>query len=149
MCETHVDPPVCTNDHSTVGIKLNFRIPKELPYYRLIWQYSKGDYDGFRSAIMSTNWSDCFHSDDVDTVSESWTERLLTLARAFISNKVALMRPNNKPWYHNGLRLLKRKVKRCYNRAKKTGKLNYCDKYKSLQAENKTMLEQAELDYKS
>ena len=30
VCETHVDPPVCTNDHSTVGIKLNFRIPKQL-----------------------------------------------------------------------------------------------------------------------
>ena len=98
---------------------------------------------------MSTNWSDCFNSDDVDTVSESWTERLLTLARAFIPNKVALMRPNDKPWYHNGLRLLKQKVKRCYNRAKKTGKPNHWDNYKALQAEYKTMLEQAELDYKS
>ena len=39
---------------------------------------------------MCTNWSDCFISDGVDTVREPWTERQLSLARAFILNKVAL-----------------------------------------------------------
>ena len=34
VCDSFVEPPVSTNDHSTVGIKLNFRIPKEYPYLR-------------------------------------------------------------------------------------------------------------------
>ena len=149
VCDSFVEPPVSTNDHSTVGIKLNFRIPKEYPYHRLIWQYSKGDYDGFRSAIMSTNWNECFVTDNIDIVCKSWTEKLLSLARAFIPSKKVLLRPNDKPWYNNNLRLLKRKVKRWYIRAKKTSKSNHWTKYKNLQAEYKKAVEQAELAFKT
>ena len=35
ICESTVEPPVCNNDHCSVGIKLNFKVPCECPYYRV------------------------------------------------------------------------------------------------------------------
>ena len=45
------------------------------------------------------NRDECFISDDVDDVCESWTEKLLSIPRAFIPNKAVLIKPNDKPWY--------------------------------------------------
>ena len=149
ICESTVEPPVCNNDHCSVGIKLNFKVPCEYPYYREIWSYKDGDYDGFSSAVGSANWDECFISDDVDNVCESWTKKLLSIARAFITNKAVLIRPNDKPWYTNELRLLKRKAKRWYSKAKTTNKYAHWGKYKQLQSEYKSALDQAYLDYKS
>ena len=98
---------------------------------------------------MSTNWNECFVTDNIDIVCKSLTEKLLSLARAFIPSIKVLLQPNDKPWYNNNLRLLKRKVKRWYIRAKKTSKSNHWTKYKNLQAEYKESLEQAELAYKT
>ena len=78
------------------------------------------------------NWDECFISDDVDNVCEFWTEKLLSIARAFIPNKAVLIRPNDKPWYTNELRLLKRKAKRWYSKAKTTNKYAHWEKYKQL-----------------
>ena len=149
ICESTVEPPVCNNDHCSVGIKLNFKVPCEYPYYREIYSYKDGDYDGFRSAVGSANWDECFTSDDVDNVCESWTEKLLSIARVFIPNKAVLIRPNDKPWYTNELRLLKRKAKRWYSKAKTTNKYANRGKYKQLQSEYKSASDQAYLDYKS
>ena len=79
---------------------------------------------------------------------ESWTEKLLSVARAFISNKAVLIRPNDKPWYSNEFRLLKRKAKRWYSKAKSTNKNSHWEKYKQLQSEYKSALDQAYLEYK-
>ena len=42
---------------------------------------------------MSTNWNECFVTDNIDVVCKSWTEKLLSLARAFIPSKKVLLRP--------------------------------------------------------
>ena len=133
MCESSAAPPICDNDNCSVGIKiikLNFKILCEYPYHRKIWLYDKGDYDGFRSAAGSANWDECFVSNDMDIVCESWGEKLLHIARAFVPSKTFVIRPTDKPWYLNKLRLLKRKVKRWCVKAKGTNKSSHWEKYK-------------------
>ena len=56
ISKINVLPPVSTNDHSTVAAQLNFRIHKEAPYYRFVWDYNRADYDGFRQCLSETNW---------------------------------------------------------------------------------------------
>ena len=102
------------SDHCTVSAKLDFRISQENPYTRCVWCYKDGDYDSLRSAVKSANWDECFLSDNIDVICESYTEKFLTIARAFVPSKTAVIRPNDKPWYDNKLRLIKRKVKRLY-----------------------------------
>ena len=108
--KTMVLPPVSTNDHCTVGIEFNFKLPFEAPYTRHVWQYKDGDYDGFRNALNDVNWDDCFNVDDVNVASERWTHSFLNVARTFIPNKLVLIRPRDTPWYSNNLRKFKRKV---------------------------------------
>jgi len=114
VVETNVFPPVSTNDHCTVSIKLRFKLPKEEPYLRHMWLYEKGDYDGFRECIANFDWNLCFASNDIDLICESWTDTLLNIARSYIPNKMVLVRPNDKPWYNNELRCLKRKINRLH-----------------------------------
>ena len=53
------------------------------------------------------------------------------------------------PGIQNELRLLKNKAKRWYSKAKTTNKYAHWEKYKQLQSEYKSALDQAYLDYKS
>ena len=62
ICESSVEPPICDNDNCSVGIKLNYKLKFSVSIDRKIWLYDKGDYDGFRSAVGSANWDECFVS---------------------------------------------------------------------------------------
>ena len=45
-----VSPPVSTNDHCTISIDLDFKVPKEIAYERIVWQYDKADIEGFKKS---------------------------------------------------------------------------------------------------
>ena len=66
VSSTSVDPPVSTNDHSTVGVYLKFKSVRDVPYYRHIWLYDQGDYAGFNNAIKNISWDECFDTSDVN-----------------------------------------------------------------------------------
>ena len=90
-----------------------------------------------------------FVSNDMDIVCGSWGEKLLHIARAFVPSKTFLIRPTDKPWYLIKLRLLKRKVKRWCVKAKGTNKSPHWEKYKKLQSEYKSALDQAFTEYRN
>ena len=143
-----VSPPVSTNDHCTVTAEFNFKLPKEEPYTRHIWQYTKGDNIKFQNALRNANWDECFKTGDVNTSCEMWTESFLNIARTHIPNKVVLVRPNDSPWYSNKLRLLKRKVDRLYKKAKRYKTVLSWDRYKRLRNTYQSSLDTAEATYK-
>ena len=149
VSSTSVDMPVSTNDHCTIGIQLKFDHPKEVPYHRLIWLYDNGDFNAFRQALKSVDWDECFSCDNLDETCEMWTTKVLNTARAFIPNKVVLVRPKDKPWYSNELRLLKRKVKRIYDKAKRTNQEGHWNRYKQLQLQYKQSLDEAASAHKN
>ena len=109
------------------GIKLNFKVACEYPYYREIWSYKEGDYDGFRSAVGSANWDECVISDDVDNVCESWTEKLLI-------DKNAVFQPQRPHTFAKALRSKKMKCRAWQAQKIKTttalhlGETYMCDK---------------------
>ena len=148
VTSTSVMPPVSTNDHCTVAVNLGLKIACEPAYQRHIWQYKQGDYPGFRQALSSADWDNCFN-DDVDESCTKWTETFLNTARAFIPNKCVTIRPNDQPWYTNELRLLKRKVKRLFHKAKKTRSVENWERYKVCRNEYQSKLDEAELSFKT
>ena len=143
-----VDPPVSTNDHCTVGAKLKFKIFSEHAYYRHIWSYARGDYNGFRNALSSADWNICFESNDIDKVCLAWTETFLNAARSFIPNKSVLIRPKDSPWYTCELRKMKRKLIRYYHIAKAKMNTYHWEKYKKLRNDYQRGLNEAEQIYK-
>ena len=111
--------PFSYNDHSTVALDLVFRIAKQQSYKRLMWDYKNTDFALFRSELENTDFNDIFALDDVDKVCETWTNRLLEIAKRTILNKFVRIRTNDKPWYSNELRKLRRKKDHVHSQAKK------------------------------
>ena len=52
--QTSVMSPVSSNDHCTVTVTLNFKLPKEKSYYRQQWMYRDGDFDSFKNTLLIT-----------------------------------------------------------------------------------------------
>ena len=142
-----VTAPVSTNDHCTVSVHLDLKIPKEEPYQRHIWQYKQGDFPGFRQALENADWESCFDG-DVNEACTKWTDTFLNIARMFIPNKFILIRPNDKPWYTNALRHLKRRVKRLFHIAKRSNVKEHWERYKTERNNYQMNLDLAEDQHK-
>lgn len=142
-------PPVSTNDHCTVSLFLNFKIPREHAYLRHIWQYSKADVNGFRTALANADFDVAFQTEDVDVACQKWSEIFLNLARTFIPNNVVTVRPCDSPWYDNNLRLLKRKMMRMFRKFKEQNRLEDWYSYKQLRNDYQQKLDEAETKYVS
>ena len=72
-----IEPPVSTNDHNTIGVRLSFQVYKEKSYHSFIWLYDKGNYECFRTCLNNVDWDYCFENDDVDIAYSRWSEKLL------------------------------------------------------------------------
>jgi hypothetical protein len=116
--KTYVEPPVSTNDHCTIGIKLLFRIRKRKAYSRVMWDFKKANWDNFRQALTNAELDNHLLSEDVNICCENLTEAILEVAKSTIPNKVVVIRPNDKPWYTDILRRLCRVKDRLHNKAK-------------------------------
>ena len=126
-------PPVSTNDHCTITMKLNLRTPKCLSYRRTMWDFKHANFDHFRDAIANSNWQECFTNvEDIDIATDLWTTKLLLIAKEIIPNKEVTIRPNDKPWYSNILRQLCRKKDRLFKKAKQINSPEAWEKYKRI-----------------
>lgn len=132
---TWLEPPVSTNDHATVCVSLNTQVCTRGNFKRNVWLFDRGDYAGFREALLEAPFDECFQSDDIDNICRDWTKLFLQTARRFVPNYLVTVRPRDKPWYSNVLRRLKRKVTRAYNLAKRTSNAMLWQRYKILQRE--------------
>jgi len=113
---TDILAPVSTNDHCTVAVKLNFRIPKEHAYQRLVWQFDRADVEGFRNALRDSTLDTVIESDDINTACSTWTNMFMAIAKVYIPNRIVTVRPRDSPWYNNDLRLMKRKLNRLFRK---------------------------------
>ena len=126
-----ISPPVSTNDHCSISLELNFRTPKVKAYKRVMWDFKNANFDLYRETIAHTNWQEFFtQGNDIDTVVEMWTSKLLTIAKETIPNKVVTIRPDDKSWYNNNLRRLCRKKDRLFKRAKQINSPDSWNKYR-------------------
>jgi hypothetical protein len=130
ISEVLIEPPISTNDHCTVIASLNLKVKTDPPYNRLIWDYNKGDIEGFKHYLQSFDWNFCFTSGNPDTIARAWTDAFINCARQYIPNKMVTIRPKDKPWYTNELRRLKRQVIRSYNTAKQKSSDHLWTKYR-------------------
>ena len=144
-----VEPPVANNDHCSVIATINIKASLDPPYERLMWNYKKADIGSLKQYLRNTDWDKCFESEDIDIVASHWTETLINAARQFIPNKMATIRPKDKPWYNNDLRARKRKVMRLFRKAKLTGSEDTWNRYKQLQNEYCELIELAKKEFES
>ena len=116
----HVSTPLATTDHCQISCSVSLTIPKQPCHTRLIWGYNRADWVGFNNAIENYDWDSCFELPCINESAARITQSFLNLARQFIPNKMATIRPRDQPWYTNLLRSLKRRRDRLFSRAKST-----------------------------
>ena len=143
----HIDPPVSTNDHSTLSAVLNFKVKHDESYKRLVWDYKNANFDEFRTKLCEASWDDCFTTGDINVASKMWNELFLNIARTCIPNKIVTIRPRDSPWFTTKLHQLKRKVNRSYSALKNSVTLHKWNKYKSNKLKYEHELKEAESAY--
>ena len=125
----NVTPPVSTNDHCTVGARLNFKIKREKAYQRTIWNYKNADFTHFRKILLESNLEDCLDTNDIDEACSKWTDTFLRVSKQCVPNKVVTIRPADSPWYTNELRKLKKQMMRKFHKFKQTRNDSDWEKY--------------------
>ena len=78
-------------DHKSGKIRFNVKRPKA--YQRLMWQYQLADFDRYRTKLSEVDWDACYISEDIDDVTQCWTDTLISVANDCIPNKMVTVRP--------------------------------------------------------
>ncbi len=117
VSETAVEAPVGSSDHCTVTARCAFKVKGKSVYKRVMWDFSKANFDDYREQLASHEWR-CFDNDDVNDVSVAFTDELLGVASTCIPNKLVTVRTNDKPWYNSYLRRLRRERNRLFKNMK-------------------------------
>jgi len=106
-----VEPPISLNDHCNISASLSFSKPKAHPYKRIMWDYKNGNFELFREKLSAFDWDSCLKPEyDIDKMTDLWSNAFLKIAKSSIPTKVVTMRPNDKPWYSNILRLKRKRM---------------------------------------
>ena len=100
--------PIGNSNHCTISIELSFDVIHKKTFSRLVWNYDGADFDEFREKLSGWSWEECFSSQSIDSIANTWSETFLNIARECIPNKVVKIYPNDKPFYNNRLRQLKK-----------------------------------------
>ena len=90
-------PPLSTNDHCTVGARVNLKIHKKAAYLRHVWLYKQANFELFRAGLSDADFDEVFALDHIDDICKAWTEKFLSIAKLFIPNREILVRPNDSP----------------------------------------------------
>jgi hypothetical protein len=82
-----VGGPVHENDHCTIYGVFNLKTIKRQTFERDMWDFKNANFDLFREELGNTNWDSCFESENIDEISEKWTELFLGTAERVIKKK--------------------------------------------------------------
>ena len=122
--------PLATSDHYQIRSDISLCIQKQTCITRLVWFYSRADWNGLNEAIVVYDWNICYTTDDINQISSRFTESCLNLARQFIPNKVVTIRPHDKPWCNNVLRATRRRLDRFFHKARSNNTFDSWQNYR-------------------
>jgi hypothetical protein len=131
VTEVGVGAPVHENDHRTIFGKLNLKTIKRKNFVREMWDFKHANFDDFRERLSNVDWEDCFTSDNIDDICKKWSDLFMTTAESCIGKKRVKIRIEDKNWYNNYLRRLKRFKDREYGNWVKNRSDNNWEIYKT------------------
>ena len=84
-------------DHKLVMSRLHIATPTHHAVTRFVWDFKQARWDGLIQALADTDW-DHLTSGSIDTAVETFTQHVLTTARAFIPYRRLRERKSTHPW---------------------------------------------------
>ena len=97
------------SEHSPIFSQLKVKCNKNTAFNRIVWNYSKGNFDLFRQFLYSTRWDSVFCKSNVNDATRDFMDILNLLAEHCIPKYSVTIRPRDIPWFTSELRYLIRK----------------------------------------
>ena len=121
--------PICS-DHKPIYACLNFSNHKIASYKRTVWDFKNANFDNFRDKLSSINWDFIDVNDDIDIITDIFTEKFMGAAKDTIPNKECYIRGKDKPWMRNEIRKQIRIRRRIHRYAKRINSPEYWQIYR-------------------
>ena len=134
--------PICS-DHKPIYACLNFTNHKIASYKRTAWDFKSANFDNFRDKLSRINWDFINVNDDIDLITDIFTEKFIGAAKATLPNK----RGKDKPWMHNEIRKQIRIRRRIHRYAKRINSPEYWQKYRVLRNKVTSLVRKSKDEY--
>ena len=125
------------SDHDIVFVQASTRVPRQRPLRRQIRLWGKADTAGLHQSAseFTSEFTDQYSaSTDIDTLWTSFRDYCIKAMDTHVPSKMTTTR-YSQPWVNKKVKRASRRKKRAYRKARKTGKAEDLQRYKSLQKE--------------
>ena len=122
--------PICS-DHKPIYACLKFPHDKTQSFKRMVWDFKNANFDLFREKLLNTNWDFIDEYDNIDTITDMFTEKFIEVAKFTILKKECYIRGKDKPWMHNEIRKQIRIRRKVHRIAKRVNIAEYWLRYRT------------------
>ena len=97
----------------------------------MVWDFKNANFDLFREKLLNTNWDFIDEYDNINTITDMFTEKFIEVAKSTIPYKECYIRGKDKPWMHNEIRKQIRIRRRVHKIAKRVNTAEYWLRYRT------------------
>ena len=113
-------PPLGSR-HQIVSANFSIQYRRDKIYTREIWSYRNGDFEGLINELTNTPWQVGFELfEDIDDIADFWLKSFMDACKSKIPNRIIKVRPMDKPWITNQVKMYLRIRNRKFKRFKRT-----------------------------
>jgi hypothetical protein len=148
ILDTDVVPPISLSDHSCTIATLDIStLIKKQTLEHTFWKYGQADLDTLNTEVRNYNWDNVLGSNDIDVMTNSFTNSLFTLLSNNIPNVKRVVRGNDMPWFDHRVRKAMNNRNKCYRRMLKNHSGINHEKFKDSASKVSEVVRKAKADY--
>ncbi|XP_021350920.1 uncharacterized protein LOC110462782 [Mizuhopecten yessoensis] len=122
-------PPICS-DHSLIQFNISYAVFKKQTYRKKILIYQDADYDQMNRCILEKDWENLINIHDTNEFNNILCDTIKHLINESIPTKYVTIRPNDKKWMTNDIRLHIRQRNRAHRKAKSSNSAFHWENYR-------------------
>ena len=112
-------PPVCS-DHCCPLITLKNKTNHNFKFQRTIYNYNNLNVEKYQRSLSEVNWNTIIFTNDLEDAAESFSDKILEIAKKCMPSKVIKVRDCDTVWMTESIRSLIKKKHKAHNNAKKS-----------------------------
>ena len=91
-------PPLGNSDHVVVSVSIDFPTIQDTPFHRMVYEYSRADWDGLRDHLRDVPWEDIFKL-SASTAASEFCEWVQVGIDVYIPHRKYQVKPHSSPWF--------------------------------------------------
>ena len=116
-------PPLSDPDHNVIYGQLSFSSTKPKSIKRLVWNYSRADFEALNNDFITAPWDVAFaRFTDINDILDFYYDIINTGMELYIPQNYLRLRKKDKPWMTGHIRhlmMIRNRLNGVYNRTKR------------------------------